>query len=724
MRTSLIAGKDLKNSISDYSTRLKNKKLEVRNNKQVKSKFQNDSEKIDDLLSAKFKSNKISDSEYTEIRQEMAKLKGEYESQLWKQKYIINFLALKEEQLDLQELNRMYTEIQLRKEKELITTQHFVLKLKEITVTQARSLVAYVTVANISKVLMEFSRASEAEREILVDFLEKVKFQLKKDGLEQDCSEAMPFGVLEKTISGIFTKWEREKLVLEAFIGDIMNVFCEEFNLSKEDVKGNKPKNKRELELKVVAEFINMYLEKLHNSIESKIRGLENLKKVIENGKEIQVSWSEILLKHVKIPDKTVKKEPTLVKSSSKPEARSKSPKDKKTPHVQKKNPVKKVETKTNVGKNTKKYTNSKLSAIPEERKRSPVGLSRKNPLDSIASFHDSLDEGMEDIISDLNPSKAPAKQLSLFSKPQEVLRKPEMDSTAGLFNFKSKPAEKKEVFSSVEASLFSQTPQKRSSEFVYKSISDLESVKFPKKSPETRSELIMSGVQPFNAYMSQDGSVFNPQEKFPHIKAADVDPLDPYFLEEIGNLSPNPSTDWYLRSHHLRSFTNHPLSVNDNPNFYKAQMRANVHEEVSKPHDQRDIAISHLEKTLEDLRCELDSRKRISAVNSFANNDNRFTGHLSKVVNPIAEGLNMNEKEGLVMHTYESILDELRNREKAILNEKRAEEYERNRPPQGNWFELKSSEFTQEIHRHMSSLKPKEEHRKLLNHLAIPDLY
>ena len=58
------------------------------------------------------------------------------------------------------------------------------------------------------------------------------------------------------------------------------------------------------------------------------------------------------------------------------------------------------------------------------------------------------------------------------------------------------------------------------------------------------------------------------------------------------------------------------------------------------------------------------------------------------------------------------------------ILNEKRAVAYEKNRPPQGKWYELKTNEFTEELQRHMSSLKPKEEQRKLLNHLAIPDLY
>ena len=114
-------------------------------------------------------------------------------------------MGLKEDQLDLQELNRMFADIQLKKEKQLITLQHFVLKLKEITVTQSRSLIAYVRIENISKILEEYTH-NYVERDILVDFLEKVKFQLRKDGLDKDSDEAIPFGVLEKTISGIFNK--------------------------------------------------------------------------------------------------------------------------------------------------------------------------------------------------------------------------------------------------------------------------------------------------------------------------------------------------------------------------------------------------------------------------------------------------------------------------------------------------------------------------------------
>ena len=82
MRTSLIAGKDLKNSLSDYKTRLKNKKVEVKQKKEQKFKYFQETEKIDKILSEKFEKTKISVDEYSRLKEEIGKLRSEYESQL------------------------------------------------------------------------------------------------------------------------------------------------------------------------------------------------------------------------------------------------------------------------------------------------------------------------------------------------------------------------------------------------------------------------------------------------------------------------------------------------------------------------------------------------------------------------------------------------------------------------------------------------------------------
>lgn len=728
MRTSLIAGKDLKNSLTNFKAHVGQKKAEITQKKNNKARYIAENQQIDKLLSEKFKSAKISEQEYSEIKYELYKVSQDYEAQLAKQKIIINFLTLKETNLDMQEINRMLADFQLKKEKQLIVLQHFVLRLKEITVSISKSFQAYVKMEHISRTLGEFSMENNESRDILVDFLEKVKIQLRKDGIADDNDDAIPFGVLEKTITNIFVKWEREKTILEGFVNDIFAVFCEEFNLSKEAVINSRPKNKRELELKVVAEFINMYLERLHQSIESKIRSLEKLKNTIENGRLTPGSWTDALLNFLNLSGKPEKK---IIKSESAQAIPNKSQADRKTPPKKspgrKQSPAKPNDKKSNVGRNARKFASGKLSSIPEERKKSPVALSKKNPLDSVTS----LDEGLDDIISDLNPiksQKGPNKKdkAGPFSNEnsKNFQRKGEMDSTEGLFNFRlQKVRDSKEIFSSVDAPLM-RSIEPIPADSVFQSIADIEAVRFPKKYPESRSEFIKSGMKPFYPYMDKDGTTFDPKERYPNIKADDLDPLDPYFLENIGNQSPNPTTDWFIRSHHLRSFTNHPYSVNDNPNYYKAKMQSEVQENITGfKKDERDDAIAYLEKSLEDLKCEIESRRRVAVVNNFET-ENRMSGHMIKAITPIAQGLNIKEREGLVLHTYESILEELRSRERAILNEKRAETYEKNRPPQAKWYELKSNDFTDEIHRHNSSLKPREEHQKLLTNLAVTDLY
>jgi hypothetical protein len=727
IRTSMIAGKDLKNSISDFKSRLSNKKFEVSQKKSQKFQYHQEAEKIDQLLTEKFRTAKMSDAEYSEVKEEVEKLSKEYDFQLSKQKIIINFLALKEDNLDLQELNRMFAEIQLRKEKQLILLQHFVLRLKEETVNKARSLIAYVAVESVSKALEEFSKGGQENRKILIEFLEMVKFQLRKDQMDKDTDQFLPFGCIEKVITSIYLKWEKEKEVLEGFLNDIMALFCDEFNLTKEVVIASKVKNKRETELKVVAEFVNMYLQRLHISIESKIKRLEYLKSIIINGKPPSLPWSQVLLKFVKFDKKSSLQEKTpekLLKNSKdssieRQKSRSKSPPSKK------KSPPREGLKKSNVGRSAQKFKPSHLSAIPEEKKNRRPETSTKGKKKS------SIDEDLDDIISDLNPSQNKNTQGGLgglggllnLGKSEKNNRKSEMDSSEALFNFKpQRVSESREIFTSIDAPLM-KSVEKPQPDYVFRSISDLENIRFPKKPPETRSEFIKSGIKPFSPYMDPGGEYFDPQERFPNIKSSKVDPLDPYFLESIGNLSPDPSRDWFIRSHHLRSFTNHPLSVNDNPNYYKAQMQVGLKEETKiQGRDLRDQAIDHLEKTLEDLKCELNSRKREVYASNFESSG--FSGHLAKAVTPVCQNLNTREKEGLVLHTYESILDELRARERAILNEKRTEIYEKNRPPQEKWYELKSNEFTDEIQRHLNSLKPKEEHRHYLNHLAIPDLY
>ncbi len=57
-------------------------------------------------------------------------------------------------------------------------------------------------------------------------------------------------------------------------------------------------------------------------------------------------------------------------------------------------------------------------------------------------------------------------------------------------------------------------------------------------------------------------------------------------------------------------------------------------------------------------------------------------------------------------MNAYEGILDSLRQREREILNAKRAIEYEKNRPPVEKWYTLKTPQFSEELARNRLSVK------------------
>ena len=72
----------------------------------------------------------------------------------------------------------------------------------------------------------------------------------------------------------------------------------------------------------------------------------------------------------------------------------------------------------------------------------------------------------------------------------------------------------------------------------------------------------------------------------------------------------------------------------------------------------------------------------------------------------------------------YSGIINELRARERELLNKKRRIVYEINRPPKDGWYMSKKSEFAAEMHRNTMSLRPNDANRKLLTKLSVTDLY
>lgn len=77
-----------------------------------------------------------------------------------------------------------------------------------------------------------------------------------------------------------------------------------------------------------------------------------------------------------------------------------------------------------------------------------------------------------------------------------------------------------------------------------------------------------------------------------------------------------------------------------------------------------------------------------------------------------------------MIIEAYEGVLYEKRKLEKELLNTVRFKEFEKNRPPQDRWYELKSAEFSKELYRNRMALKPNDANRVYLQTLQDPFLY
>ena len=70
---------------------------------------------------------------------------------------------------------------------------------------------------------------------------------------------------------------------------------------------------------------------------------------------------------------------------------------------------------------------------------------------------------------------------------------------------------------------------------------------------------------------------------------------------------------------HHLKSITNHPLSVNDHPNFTNyGDLNGRGGEPEEKKRQVAATSIAHLEKVIEDLKAERDDAKKSLKKKSY----------------------------------------------------------------------------------------------------------
>ncbi len=81
-------------------------------------------------------------------------------------------------------------------------------------------------------------------------------------------------------------------------------------------------------------------------------------------------------------------------------------------------------------------------------------------------------------------------------------------------------------------------------------------------------------------------------------------------------------------------------------------------------------------------------------------------------------------DSKKLIISAYEKILTEKRVHEREMLNKKRFEEYEKNRPPEKEWYMIKHKGFSKELYRNRVALKPNNENASYLERLQDPHVY
>ena len=187
-----------------------------------------------------------------------------------------------------------------------------------------------------------------------------------------------------------------------------------------------------------------------------------------------------------------------------------------------------------------------------------------------------------------------------------------------------------------------------------------------------------------------------------------------------------NEKDKWYLRPHHIETLTEHPNSLKDNlldSNYYSfyTELEKDINgnflteEEVRQkraPTD-KDIAISSLESQLHDLK----SKLAVMQPGSSSRMPGTVPAHEMQKYYMMSD---REDKGQSVTVAFEAIMDDLRNKEKDILNKKRDTESLKYGMPDKDWYTDKSHRFTAEMKKYdrMSKADPNREQnmRRLMN--------
>lgn len=156
----------------------------------------------------------------------------------------------------------------------------------------------------------------------------------------------------------------------------------------------------------------------------------------------------------------------------------------------------------------------------------------------------------------------------------------------------------------------------------------------------------------------------------------------------------------------------------------------SHYNQEWGKPHVENpaEVAINHIENMLEELKSKQTGMAALQGKDVYDENEklkqkNARYAHEQFEQFMRRDRVPENTKQ-LIIQAYENVLYKHRRMEKDMLNKQRMKEYEKNRPPQDKWYELKTAEFAKELYRNRVALKPDNENAIYLKKLTDPYIY
>ena len=220
--------------------------------------------------------------------------------------------------------------------------------------------------------------------------------------------------------------------------------------------------------------------------------------------------------------------------------------------------------------------------------------------------------------------------------------------------------------------------------------------------------------------------------------------PIKYYYKLTKENEPPNKK-DWYIRPHHIESISKNEKGIADdllNTKYISYYGPSNIENNKRSKQEILEELISETHNHINELQNEM-----IDKCNKSKNGKKLFEKLENlkeeakekfipgKILNEknvedesiidymLKKKINLNQSN-LTIGVSNLILENLREKEKEILIQKRKEEYERIRPPMKNWFELKGDNFDMELKRNQMILKAGPEYYEKLNDLVSEDLY